>query len=154
MRLRDIGDVHLCSASGLALPARAAVLLHEDQSGARWGGQLWPYRALAVTPGRYTLLSRGEALGAITVRMVRAHNGREVADFTGDLPPCDALRRQASHGGGARFGHAPRYPRVSGDVEPTFLVRVIATLAVLISVFVTLPRRIGRRGWGRPTLRA
>ena len=154
MRLRDIGDAHVCSAAGVAIAVGVAVLLTESEAGPAWGGQLWPYRPLALTPGRYILRVRGMDIGPITVAAVRATGDREVADFTGDDPPTPLLRRLAEAGGAGRPGRGPSFPRVAGDVEPTPVAAVLAAMTAGLRRTLGLPYRLtSRRGWGRERLR-
>jgi hypothetical protein len=154
MRLRDIGDAHVYSSAGNAIAVRAAVLIEDSDEGSTWGGQLWPYRPLALTPGRYVLRVRGEDLGAITVHRVRVGSEREVAGFTGMHAPGEALRALFLAGGAAQAGPLPRFPRVADDVEPTALARLAQALATLLRPLRLLSRRLSnRRGWGPSSIR-
>ena len=146
MRLRDIGEAAVWSTAGSAVAVRAAVLVTEGTAGPVWGGQLWPYRPLALTPGRYTLRVRGQDLGALTVESVRSEGQREVADFVGEGPPSELLQELAAAGGGARPGREPRFPRVAGEVEPTGLSKALTALVATLWRMLTAPRRaVARR---------
>jgi hypothetical protein len=139
VRLSDLGDAALCSENGDAIGVRAAVLIAEGTNGVVWGGQVWPYRPLALTPGRYLLRVRGEDLGLLTVRAVHISGDREVGDFTGVGPPSARLRRLAGRGGGAQPGRNPRYPRVARDIDAAPVAALAGSLAAGL-------RRILRRG--------
>jgi hypothetical protein len=139
VRLSDLGDAALCSAAGDAIGVRAAVLIVEGAEGLRWGGQVWPYRPLALTPGRYTLRVRGEDLGVVTVQAVHVTGNREVGDFAGMGAPSARLRRLAGSGGGAQPGRNPKYPRVVRDRDQLPVAALAGSLAAGL-------RRMFRRG--------
>ena len=145
MRLRDIGEAAVWSTAGSAVAVRAAVLVTEGAAGPVWGGQLWPYRPLALTPGRYTLRVRGQDLGALIVESVRTDGQREVAEFVGEGQPSDLLQQLAAAGGGARPGREPRFPRVAGEVERTVLSKVLTVLVATLRRIFTAPRRTAVR---------
>ena len=146
MRLRDIGDAALCSAAGDAISVRAAVMVVEEGAGAAWGGLVWPYRPLALTPGLYTLRVRGEDIGQVTVYSVRVEGEREVGELTGEEPPGPLLRRLARSGRAAHPGRGPQFPRVAGEVEPTPLAVLAGAIgAGLGRVFARPGRRLSRR---------
>lgn len=154
MRLRDIGDADVCSAAGEAVAVRAAVLVSEGESNVSWGGQLWPYRPLALHPGRYTLRVRGEDVGTLQIQAVHVTE-RGVADFLGEGTPSDALLRLIVAGGAAHPGRSPRFPRVAGEVEPTVLAMLFGSVGGVLRGVLTAPLRLTtrRRSGGPARLR-
>lgn len=146
MRLSDLGEVALCSTSGDAIGVRAAVLIVEREDGVAWGGQVWPYRPLALTPGRYTIRVRGEDLGWIIVHEVHIAGEREVGDFSGLGRPSPRLLELVRRGGDAHPGRGPRYPRVARDTESD-------PFTVIAGSLVGGFQRIFTRSRGRQRLR-
>jgi hypothetical protein len=145
-RLRDLGEAHVCSAAGNAIAVRVAVLLTDGESAAGWGGQIRPYRPLALTPGRYTLRIRGEDLGLLTVRSLRPDGDTELADFVGEGAPTERLRGLIEGGGMAYRVHEARFPRVAGEVEPTALAMILGPIGAVLKRLVSVPSRLsGRR---------
>ena len=139
MRLRDIGEVAIWSGTGNAVAVRAAILIHTGATGPGWGGQLWPYRPLALTPGRYTLRVRGEDIGMLAVEVVRTEGDREVGDFVGDGAPSRRLLQLVAQSRGVHAGRGLRFPRVAGEVERTSLSKTLSVVGA------PLRRMLGRR---------
>lgn len=154
MRLRDIGDADLCGASGVAIACRVAVSIQDDDDGTHWSGQVWPYRPLALTPGRYVLRVRGEDGGQVRVGRSNSGGEREVAPYTGISTPSDLVRALAASGGAAAEPkNGPRFPRVGGDVQPTALAQTLTRVGGVIWAVLSPSRRPkSRRGWGNPRL--
>lgn len=154
MRLRDIGDADLCGASGVAIACRVAASIQDGDDGTRWSGQVWPYRPLALTPGRYVLRVRGEDGGQVRVGASNVTGEHEVAPYTGIGAPSELVRALAASGGAAAEPkHGPRFPRVGGEVQPTALALILARVGGVIRAVLSPSRRPkSRRGWGNPRL--